>query len=124
MKIKLHNSLCIAKAILNRIQRRQDLYQYRDIKGQGWAEAFSNGREQGYMLRILNNKNSSTLIIAFAEYRSSDEIVIYNSASNGEGHLNEFSDEFWDSGKFFEHGDLINTVDYIFSLMREFQKKE
>lgn len=57
------------------------------------------------------------LHVAFAESRSSDNIVVYHG--KGMFNNNAISDEFWANEKYFGHLGLVETANYIMSLFRD-----
>lgn len=102
MKIKKHYSLEIAESIINILdtiinEEQADLL---------LIESFSNGREQGLICRS-NNK-----IIAVAQYRTSDAIVIYYGKSINFDITTNLPDD-WDCKIFFRYNEQYKAAEFI-----------
>ena len=81
------------------------------------VEMFENCREQGYRICLYGHlDNGSVKTIAFSQNRNSDSIVVYHSTSHEEYPFG-YSDEFWNSSKYFSYDDFKGAVDYIFELV-------
>jgi len=77
-----------------------------------YATLFKNGREQGVCLQNYFNRTS----IAFAEYRSSDDIVVYKFESN----INDLPAEGeWDNRRMFNYNEHYKAAEYIHELLQE-----
>ena len=75
----------------------------------GWVTAYSNGREQGYVLHVfLRGPNLPTeLAVTFSENRNSDDVVVYPidmtkmmERTDKEGE--KLADEAWRTRKLFQ----------------------
>lgn len=75
---------------------------------------FDNGREQGYVIELneVNGVYNPIAHWAFAEYRSSDDIIIYHE--QGIYNANYISEDFWNNRKSFGYGEVMSAAEYIF----------
>ena len=77
-------------------------------------ETYSNGREYGYVLKLDTVDGrllfSNQLWIAFAEFRSSDDIAIYTDKGYWNGHLTAKS---YEESKLFRYDEAAKAAKYI-----------
>lgn len=90
-----------------------------DIK----VSRFDNCREQGYFVYLRSRDYRKQISIAFAEYRSSDSIVVYTLdgiTSNAPTlELFERNEHGWD-GRFFNYGQIVEAAEFIAERLTEF----
>ena len=106
--IKIQYSLVVAQKILDLImadERAKEL--------DAMVECYQNGREQGYL--IWNWKVNKAFYIA--QQRNSDSIVVYL----GSYKMQSISEDAHRSGKYFDCGDYVGAVDYIFDTLLSLQ---
>lgn len=104
MRFGKGSKLSVAQGVLRLVKQRKGLS----------VESYSNGREQGFA--IDNGAGGENYRkVAFAEFRNSDEIVVYA----GRGYLafdmsgNTPSEQTYASKKFFQPGDYKGAAAFI-----------
>lgn len=102
--INRHNSLRVADKILAILDKK--LRKNKDI----WIECFSNCREQGYVIKkyVIG---MGVLNVAFAENRSSEDIVVYFYEKAGIDNLPVAQE--WDNKQYFKAGHYNTTANFI-----------
>lgn len=105
--LKLIDSLVVSNIVLNILIND---FRFCDIKG--FIELFENGRYQGYKLVYLKNKSHS--IICFSQNKNSDDIVVFFSDIYESVN---YSDNFWQTKKYFKFNEYYLVVDYIYELV-------
>lgn len=120
MTLPRRESLVQAQKILDMLDVDPRLTKYEDSEDL-MVGTFTNGREHGYSIRLSNDSlgfPDSDLKIAFAENRSSDDIVVYT------GNPNEFrnDDDLMLDSKYFTFYNKQESVDYIVKLITDFMR--
>ena len=104
-----------ANIVLALIKRRMDYETNAEFR----INCYENGREHGYVLSLnrVDNKIAYTYTwIAFAEYRRSDDTVVYTDNAYWNGKL---TDKSYEEKVFFSYGNFTECADYIIKLMEE-----
>lgn len=105
----------LAYAILMLLQNQ--LENIEDEKKSGYVDVFENCREQGFRIHVSSYQPEyKHMTFAFSENRNSDSIVVYYS-NKLEGFQNEYSEEFWDSRKYFKYNEQYQAAEYIKELI-------
>lgn len=115
-----HNSLKQAQEILSMLDADTRLDKYAKSEDV-YVGTFTNGREQGYSIRLSNDSlgfPDSDFKIAFAENRSSDDIVIYTGNPNM---FRNDSDMLLDA-VYFHFNSQQDAVDHIVKLVTDFMR--
>jgi hypothetical protein len=97
LKITKRTSLIVAEQVLEYIEKDESLPNMEADVG-----VFLNGREQGYSLLVseLGNPAGTDIWFFFAEHRSSDDVVVYETnALLGLG--KPYPEEMWANAKYF-----------------------
>lgn len=77
---------------------------------------YSNGREQGYTLKNMDNDYPYRMV-AFSEYRSSDTTVVYfGTVGDFAGGLP--SDKLWENARHFAYNDIHEAASFIVDYLR------
>src|SRR5690606_21052685 len=108
--ITKYDSLIVAEHLLNLIMNDENMEAVT-----GYVKTFDNTREQGYRIHHYDQTNADKTI-AFAQYRNTQETVVYASDSY-EGHCGEYSDTFWDSSVRFASGDYNGAKTHIMKIL-------
>lgn len=112
--MKIDSTMTMANDVWKLLQKK---LRAPKLKGSVTLGAYSNGRENGYTLKMYAYPPVLTaLVVAWSEYRTSDEVVVYVD-DRGE----------WDgipSDRVYKEKKLFKTVDeaakYIFLLVKHF----
>jgi hypothetical protein len=86
--------------------------------GKGHIEMYSNGREQGFCIKVWCN--TKVMSIAFATYRSSDQIVVYSGNESFSLQGNSPSDDAYHSKALFPPVAHEEAAKHIISLLEQF----
>lgn len=90
---------------------------------------FDNCREQGYIIfmqHYMPNFDKKQINIAFAENRSSDDIVVYvfETATFNAPTVADFPEEVWTAGRhFFKYNEHYQAAEFISEQLVEFWAK-
>lgn len=90
--MKLYNRRLLADKVLTLVR---PLIRDLDDNGTGVTislQSYQNGREQGHALNICTYDFKTTVWVAFAEYRNSDQVVVYVADRDP---MQSVSDEAW-----------------------------
>lgn len=115
--MKIHKKYYRAEKIVKMLKKAVCFLNLHDAT----VGCYSNGRENGFCLRLF--EGNKFLVIAFSEYRSSDDIVVYigDSFADFEMQGNVPSDEVYENKKMF--GDEEQAVEYIVSKIKGFKNE-
>lgn len=108
MAINFHYSLEEMNEVLVEILKHEEVNNFGPLV----IESYQNGREQGYSLVYLDEKNEKEGI-SFAIQRNSDDIILYF----GEREKTGISQEAYSNYSDFSPGDYESAVDFIFSAL-------
>jgi len=83
-----------------------------------WIEAYSNGREQGFLICYWKINSRNAIRVAFSENRNSDSLVVYVGDGKETGQFdmtgNVPSDTVWNNARYFSQDKyLIDGVKFI-----------
>jgi len=97
MKIELHSSILVARKVLTELRRVM-----RDLPGHTIVRHFANAREQGYVVEFRCGAHEA-VNVTFAEYRNSDDIVVYFGDAQRAVEFAELEQEtaVWETARFF-----------------------
>lgn len=95
--LKMHYSLTRSRKILNKL-----IKDWPRTTG-GYIEAWSNGREQGYAIKLMERRDlDDWQTCVFAQQRSSDQVImIAGSALEFDVSTNMPSEKIWSTAKYF-----------------------
>lgn len=115
--MKIHKKYYRAEKIVKMLKKAVHFIDLHDAD----VGCYSNGRENGFCLKLF--EGSKFLVIAFSEYRKSDDIVVYigDSFSDFEMQGNIPSESVYENKKMF--GDEERAVEYIVSLIKGFKNE-
>ena len=110
MHIRKVSSLVVAETVINLLINNEHL-PHNEAEGiyPPYIESYQNGREQGLTVAGLGNM----MAIHVAEYRRSDNIVVYCGQMAHQG----ISDDAYANQKFFEPGEYEEAATYISELI-------
>jgi hypothetical protein len=82
-------------------------------------EAYANGREQGYAIANFDSTLPKYPRVAFAEYRNSDQIVVYfGTYHDFDMQGNTPSDKVYHDARFFAHDDARGAAKFIVKYLK------
>lgn len=114
MKLYNRNDLA-ARKVLSEVKRLIKKTKHGIGEDCAFIEVYENGREHGFAIDLCDE-----LKIAFAEHRSSDDIVVYvGEAREFERNTNIPSEEVFDSRKHFAYNEVDKAAKFIFSKIRD-----
>lgn len=107
MKLKKHYSMEASDRVLKAL-KKLDVPSCDEVV----ISAFSNGREQGYHLYLRLEGGVDTNALSFAQYRTSDDVVVYYGNGNDFDITTNHPTD-WDKKKFFRYNELDKCVAFI-----------
>ena len=113
--MKLYNRHdIIARKVLTEVKRMIRQTEHGIGEDCAFIEVYENGREHGFAIDLCDEVK-----VAFAEYRSSDDIVVYTGPRQDfERNTNIPSEEVFDSRKYFAYNEVKKAAQFIFSRIR------
>lgn len=100
MKIKRHYSLEVATAVVDVVER---LITNKQVAGELMVHSFSNGREQGLVIKRDWGVDNEGRQVGITQHKVSDSIVIYYGPSR-EFDFTTNHPENWDMRRHFAYG--------------------
>lgn len=113
MKFRLHNSLKVARAVVDAVQVPTT------IAGMGSVVGYENGREHGLCIQLFL-PDAQVLNVCVAENRNSDDIVVYLGEVNErfQGDTNVPTQRAYKSAKYFHPGEHVKAAQHIAHYLR------
>ena len=102
--IPFHYSLKVAEQVRRAVNC---LNTSNAIRKDANVECFDNCREQGYVLSLMNG------MVAFAQYRCSDEIVVYCYTNTAFSQNLPAEEIDWQDRKYFRYDEVEQAARYI-----------
>lgn len=109
MKLRMHENLRVASKVLSLVNK----IGVARLNGDDcWIESYSNGREQGYAIKVWPRHASFATWLCFSEFRCSDDIVVYEGPHfSVQGNIP--TQQAKDAAKFFPHDKQEKAAAYI-----------
>lgn len=115
-KLKLNESLVVAKRVLSAIRLPDAVAEECDVVG------YENGREHGLCIKCYYVKDGGNrpVTICFAENRNSDQIVVYVSTPGErfDANTNIPTARAYEAAKYFDYGEYAKAANFITSKLR------
>lgn len=109
-KVRRCGGLAVADAVLAVVEALAP----EELASCFWLEAYSNGREQGYVIL------SPDVAVAFSENRNSDDIVIY--VGTPKDFYLELSEKVYKGRRGFAYGDFGGAAQHIIDEMEKSER--
>ena len=115
--LTLHNSLKVARKVLNAVSRKTPKEANRVFT----VKTLHNGREQGYALHYFLPLDGKMRAISFAENRNSDNIVVYHGEHGCDGIP---TDETFRAANYFDPDRMDLAVRHILACVHNVLKQD